>query len=251
MRSLFRRVSSRLTIRQQLGLVVSLGILVLAAIAAIFIAGEAEERIENRLIRQGQHVAAALASTTTLSAELTSDPYGYVLPLLSLPSVAGIAIYNEEGELLFQRGVQVPAPQAVASSPPDSETYWYFYETIGQGQGSAGVAYDKAMLSEHSSGILQSNLMTALAAAGVMMILLLLVSGRIVRPLQTLSAAMGRARRGEYNVRTELTGSAELEAMGRAFNSMIYELDTRREQLLRSRDMALASARMKGSLPPP
>lgn len=246
MRSLFRRITSRLTICQQIGGVFCLGILTLAALAAVFIAQGAEKRIEQRLLAQAHSLVTSLASTVSYSSSPHDDGYGYVLPIASLPSVGGVAIYSPEGNVLFQRGAQIPTPPANLSLTLEDQDYWYFFQGVGKDAGSAAIAFEKSALEENSSGILLSNLITALAAALVMIILVLFVSGRIVGPLRALSAAMDRARKGERNVRAELAGSRELQAMGQAFNTMMSELDARQEQLQRSRDIALASARTKG-----
>lgn len=243
----FRRLASKLTIRQQIGLVFSLGILVLAAIAAIFIAKAAENRIEERLIKQGHSIVNALASAISLSAP-TDNQYSSALPILSLPFVGGIAIYNTEGELLFHQGTDIPPPQRHSNlvAVQDDSDHWHFFQEIDKTEGIAAISLEKAALPLTSAGILRSNLMAAMMSAAVMMVLVLLVTGCIVGPLQALSNAMSRARQGESQVRARLTGSKELQAMGEVFNTMMQELEARQEQLCHARDTALASSRIKG-----
>src|SRR5690606_9652820 len=150
MRSLLRRVSSTLTIRQQIGVVFSLGIFILATIAAIFIAQAAEKRIEGRLIRQGNSLAAALAATARLP-PAADDTYRQALPMLTLPFLEGIAIYSAAGTPLFHSGAPIPAPQD-SQSQLDNDTHWYFFAAVDNGQGHAAVALEKAALSMNSAG---------------------------------------------------------------------------------------------------
>jgi signal transduction histidine kinase len=62
-----------------------------------------------------------------------------------------------------------------------------------------------------------------------------LLSGRIVRPLQALADAARRVSGGDYETRVEVTGSDELTVLARAFNDMAGSLasgEHRRRRLL-------------------
>lgn len=272
MTSLFKTFSSQLSVRQQLTLTFTLGIFFLAVVSSIVISSATERRLHRQLVDQGLSIVETLASQATLALLYQSEESAEeaATPILSFPNVAGVTILAPARQVLYHGGLAT-APNETSSELADpqhayieSDEGWYFSLPVYAGDnneeanlfaaanperelvGYVQVAIDKAALHAMSRDILQSNSLAASGVAVLLILLLLVVTNHITRPLKDLSEVMNRAQEGEAQVRAELSGSKDVLRMESAFNAMMSELEGREDQLKRARDTALASARIKG-----
>ena len=84
------------------------------------------------------------------------------------------------------------------------------------------------------------------AVIALALVLGVLLSGRILRPVRALGAAAGRLQHGDLGVRLPAAGKDELGALGEAFNRMAAALQESQEQLeemVRRRTEALGAAK--------
>lgn len=103
----------------------------------------------------------------------------------------------------------------------------------------------KSTLTRLRSEVLASNLGLAAAFAVLFILFLRLLTDRLTRPLNQLSAAMARAQAGISGVRAQLVGPRDIEEMAQAFNSMMAVLEERENELRTARDDALRFAKLK------
>jgi diguanylate cyclase (GGDEF)-like protein len=272
MTDLFKCLSSRLSVRQQLTLAFTVGVFFLAVVSSIVISSTTEQRLHRQLVEQGQHIVETLASQVTIALLYRSEASAEeaARPILAFPNVIGVTVLTPDEQILFQEGTTDPVTAVSAGGQSrrytEDENAWHFSLPVYAGDNTAApgeqifdlenaereligfvrVAIGKSALDAMSRDILQSNLLAASGAAVVLVLLLFYITHHITRPLRDLSETMNRAQGGETGVRAELSGSREILRMEEAFNAMMKDLEARQEQLKRARDTALASARIKG-----
>jgi two-component system, NarL family, sensor histidine kinase UhpB len=86
---------------------------------------------------------------------------------------------------------------------------------------------------------LQDDLVAVGLCCGLSLVLVTLVVGRALRPLDRLSAALASLGSGEYTVRVQQTGPPELLRLGSGFNAMAERLGEARARNLRLNDQLL------------
>ncbi|HWC32025.1 MAG TPA: histidine kinase dimerization/phospho-acceptor domain-containing protein, partial [Actinomycetota bacterium] len=107
------------------------------------------------------------------------------------------------------------------------------------------VAQPAAVVAETQRGVTRVIFLVALGAAALALLLALLVSRRITRPVVALTTAATRVQGGDLGVRAETRGEDEVADLGRAFNSMTASVTTMTEEL---RDAAEEQARLRARL---
>src|SRR5690606_35327930 len=271
MTSRFKTIWSQLSVRQQLTLTFALGIFCLAVLSSIVISSTTEQRLNRMLLEQGYNVVETLAEQSTVALLYQSEDAAAeaASPILSFPNVIGVSVLTPDNEMLFHEGEQTSMDgDSVQLANPryayrEDDKAWYFSQPVYAGAGRQDSAFDlarpdeelvgfvrvsvgKSALQSMSASILRSNLITATFVAVLLVLVLMMITNRITRPLRALAEVMNRAQEGEDQVRATLSGSKDVVRMEQAFNAMMYELEAREEQLKRARDTALASARIKG-----
>ena len=89
----------------------------------------------------------------------------------------------------------------------------------------------KAELARTATDIFIANMVTSFSFALLFLFLIRFLTVRMTRPLNQLSASMGRAKAGESEVRAVLTGPKDISDMAHAFNSMMAVLEEREAAL--------------------
>ena len=249
----------RYTFQRQLGITFSLGILFLALLSSVVSSRQSNERVRHDLIEQGQHITENLAQQSALalvyaSADNASEA---VRVTMSFPGVIGVEIRNSHGGLLLARGdVNVSAflehtdnangLQAAAVLNAESDKAWHFSApvysqpsadspfsetTTPELLGHVSVVMSKNVLERITSDIFISNLATSLSFALVFLLLIRLLTRSMMTPLNQLSDSMGRAQKGESQVRALPGGPKDIAEMAHAFNRMMTEQEERESDL--------------------
>jgi two-component system, NarL family, sensor histidine kinase UhpB len=86
---------------------------------------------------------------------------------------------------------------------------------------------------------LQDDLVAIGLSCGLSIVLVCLVVGRALRPLDRLSAALATLGSGEYTVRVDHAGPPELARLARGFNAMVERLDAAQARNLRLNEQLL------------
>jgi diguanylate cyclase (GGDEF)-like protein len=265
---------SRLGFRQQLVLTFTLGIILLTLVSSLVISSTSRTTIAKQSLQQGQKLTQSFAEQSKLallykSLELAQDAG---LVTMGFPEVVGVALYTKELRPLFNQGVAAKSvlnpQQSIINEVQTLETaqHWQFYTPVYAKEsnpaqpsspfnlfepepeliGFAYVMKSKLGLIAMAQDLLQTNLLTSCALAGVLLILLLFITNRVTRPLKALAKTMSQAEQGDNSVRAQLSGPSDIIFMEQAFNTMMNELERRQQELARARDNAMESAEMKG-----
>ncbi|MCB1886582.1 MAG: EAL domain-containing protein [Rhodocyclaceae bacterium] len=260
------------TFGTQLGIAAVVSMLVVALIASVASSLRGGEQLGGTLQRQGEGMVRSLAAQSRL-ALLSGAPENAEAAIeaaLRFPDVVSIQIFDASGQLLTSRSSGGRAVDAPASAPQpvdgnvierESETSWTFAARVGIGNGerspfaldepapqdlgSVRLVMSKSGLNALRHELFIANLVTSLLLATVVAFLISLLARRMLRPVRDLSSAMGRAMAGERGVRATLDGPRDIAAMEQAFNRMMGELEAREQDLIESRDSAVAYAELK------
>ncbi|GAB1256637.1 hypothetical protein NBRC116494_11390 [Aurantivibrio plasticivorans] len=269
----FQQLQAKMSFRQLIILVITLGIICLAIASSIIISTITERKLNNLLQEEGTTIAENFATQSTLallyqSSETAADA---VSNLLAFPSVSGGSIITASGEILFQQGDKSSnhIPNDSFETIVETENAWYFRKPVYAGNDSlnddsaalvdlnnleseqelAGfveIVISKDAMRALSTSLSKNNLIVSAIAASLLLIALYGITNLVTKPIRALSQEMNRAERGDSGIRATLAGSKDIIAMEVAFNTMMETLESREDELKRARDTALASARVKG-----
>jgi len=258
--------------QRQLTVIVSGAILGLAVFSALMNSWEANARMRDYFIGQGQRIADNLARQSTLALLFHSaeNAREVVNSTLSFPDVAALQIMDAKGKVLLSRVVagatldvanmNLP-PSAHAGLVGETSNGWLFTAPVYGGQSEASpfelqehqqqllgyvhVQIAKSTLKRLTWSLLLGNLALTLSFAVVLLVLGRLLTRHMINPLNALSTLMRRAEAGESGMRAAPAGPRDLIEMAHAFNQMMNVLEQREAELKDSRDAAVNMAQMK------
>ncbi len=269
-----RNLFTRFSFRQQLTMSFALGIVILAIVSSAVIPTITEKRLHNQLVEQGNTVINNFAKQSTLPLLFRSEESAQEAsqPILTFPNVVGVSILTPENNILYQEGEDT-LPQGYSLPREQLSTWqieradaWYFSLPVYAGEsanedddilfgdsepelefvGTVQIVLSKEALYTITSDILRSTLLLIGAVSSLLLLILLMITNRVTKPIRDLSAIMTQAQEGQSHIRANLKGSKDIQHMENAFNKMMCELEDRESELKRARDTALASARIKG-----
>jgi len=264
MKNILASFLRKLTFQRQLGITVTLGILLLALLSSIVGSWQGNKRVRDDLIEQGRRITENLARQSTLALVFDSadNAEDAVSATLAFPGVVGVKIFHADGRMLLSRGDNDPdrilanaghagGLQAAAVQDVESTDAWLFAAPVysqpfsespfGEPAppellGRVSVAMSKAAMDRLTTDIFVTNLTTSLSFALLFLLLLRHLSRNMTRPLDDLSESMARAQMGESQVRARPDGPKDIAAMAYAFNDMMSVQEEREAALRESEE---------------
>lgn len=258
---------TRTTLRDQLTLAITLGVLAVAIPNALLDIVLGWQYLKQHAIRQGTQVAQVLAQQAPLALlyDSASNADAFAQRALSFPGVIEVSIERtDKSILLLARADGVPLPALPAALTPtaragdaaflaaETEATLHFVapvviklpehpfeaepaqepELIGQ----VRIVQSKAQLQENFRQL--SVLKLAIMTAGTLCLLLLIrhVAHRVTLSLNTLSAAMTQMAQGGAWCQVSARAPRDLAAMIEVFNRLVATLQEREREL----DQAMA-----------
>jgi diguanylate cyclase (GGDEF)-like protein/PAS domain S-box-containing protein len=260
MKKILNEFLQKFTFERQLGIMVTLGVLFLALFSSLVGSWQSNERVRLNLLEQGQRITENLAHQSTLALIYASadNAAEAAKATMAFPGVVSLEIRDVNQRTLLTRGRADPAEfptvderanwvQAAAVLDSESRNAWRFAAPVytqpssdspfdvqtaaPQLLGHVSVVMSKAALSQTTTDIFVANMVTSFSFALLFLFLIRFLTNRMTRPLNQLSASMGRAKAGESEVRAVLTGPKDIADMAYAFNSMMVVLEEREAAL--------------------
>jgi diguanylate cyclase (GGDEF)-like protein/PAS domain S-box-containing protein len=259
MKKILNKFLRKSTFRSQLGITITLGVLLLALFSSLVGSWQSNERVRANLLEQGRHITESLARQSALaliyaSADNASEA---VNATMAFPGVIGVEIRDVKQRELLKRGstdftefstVFNPAnSQTAAVLDQENENAWRFVApvytqpsaespfnvqtTSPELLGYVSVVMSKAALARTTTDIFIVNMATSFSFALLFLFMIRFLTNRMTRPLNQLSDSMGRAKAGESEVRAVLSGPKDIADMAHAFNSMMAVLEEREDAL--------------------
>ncbi|MYN45840.1 EAL domain-containing protein [Pseudoduganella sp. FT93W] len=257
--------------QRQLMLIAASSILGLAVFSALMNAREANVRMRDYYIGQGQRIAENLARQSTLALLFHSPENAreVVSTTLAFPDVSAVQIMDAQQRVLVSEtpagqpalhapGIALPARPSLISE--DSRSWLFAAPVFGgqaesspldpqdvrpQVQGYVQVQIAKSTLNSLTNSLLLGNLVLTLSFAVLVLGVGRLLTRHMIRPLNALSELMRRAEAGESGMRARPSGPRDLIDMAQAFNQMMVVLEQRERELKESRDAAINLAQLK------
>lgn len=258
MRTRLTSFLQRFTFQRQIGVTVSLGILLLALFASLAESWQVNARVRDDLVEQGRRITDNLARQSTLALVYSSadNATEVTRATMAFPGVIGLEIRHANGDILLAHGDNDPAQfmqqeeqyglRADSMLSAESDRAWHFSAPVySQPEvespfgdtsrpellGYVSVVMSKSALAQTTRSIFITNLLTSLSFALLFLLLIRKLTRNISRPLDELSESMARAQHGEIGVRAEPGGPRDIARMAHAFNRMMSELEEREAAL--------------------
>ena len=255
--------------RRQLVVVLIGGVISTAVISTFFISEFTSSAVSKNLLEEGKKITETFASQSILGLLVSNveNVEDSVQAILKFPNIEGVGVYHLDKTPLVEKGENTLATdqsmwREEVGLVKETTDAWYFMAPVFYVQeasedifheeeepellGYVRVVQSKAGLALLISKIRKVNIFVSLALAAALMLVLLMLTQRVTKPLQELRRLMRRAQGGETDVRAELSGPRDIREMEAAFNTMIESLQDREIQLEKARDEAIQSARVKG-----
>lgn len=257
------RLLKGLSFQQQLGIAMGMGILCLALLSSVGSAWQGSRQLRDNVVQQSLRIASSLATQSRLA--LLSGAADNVAEAVAItqafPDVLRVEVRKTDGSVLLAKGLaasggeaaqaivnQMDSRQAYLESESDStwrivapvwttrtETPFDVVKPNDEFLGYVVVVLSKDTLSKMVANIFMVNMLSSFFFAALFFVVIRLLSARLTRPLDELSAAMSRAEQGEVQVRTAVEGPRDIQTMALAFNRMIAALQERGDELQRHR----------------
>jgi signal transduction histidine kinase len=222
------------SLRIRLLLATILVVLIAVAVTAVVI-GRATTGEFQRFVQRGGEdryfrFAALLSRSYDASGEW--DSVQPDVERLSQASGQRIVVANLDGTIVDDSERKLIGKSVVASWPPPSAPLIVNRQPVGflfvdpvAGRPPAEVAF--------LTGVRRSLLFGALVAGGAAALIMLLLAGRIVRPVEQLTDAAQRMEKGDLSVRVAVRSDDEIGRLAHAFNAMAGGLE-QQERLRRN-----------------
>ena len=260
-----RRLSGflrQMTFQRQLSIAVIIGVICMALFSSMASSWQGSRQIRDTLMRQSMSIATSLATQSTLALLYASadNAHDAVNATLAYPDVLRVEIRTSDGGVLLSKGkAGTESPTKALPTPPPREAYleaetedtWQFIAPVWtkpaaspfdveppatEFLGQVRLVHSKATLTRMMANIFFVNLASSFFFAALFLIAIRFLATRITRPLNSLSKAMARTERGEADVRAEVDGPQDIQAMAQAFNRMSSVLQERGEEVQRHRE---------------
>ncbi|OGS95820.1 MAG: hypothetical protein A3H31_08020 [Gallionellales bacterium RIFCSPLOWO2_02_FULL_57_47] len=260
MKKKFNEFLQKYTFERQLGVMVTLGILFLSLSSSLVGSWQSNERIRSDLLEQGQRITENLARQSALaliygSADNAAEAVNATMAfpgVVSLeisdvnqrtllmrgsansaefPAVAGVSRWTQAGAVLDTESPHAWRFAAPVYTQPAAESPFTVQTAAPELLGQVSVVMSKEAMTRTSTDIFVVNLATSFSFALLFLFMIRFLSNRMTRPLNQLSASMGRAKAGESEVRAVLAGPKDISDMAHAFNSMMEVMEEREAAL--------------------
>jgi len=262
--------------RQQLILVFVVGVIVLAVSTSLVISNVSDEKIKAQIINEGAKLTEFFADQSRIAIyfQSTDNADDAKKAVTSFPNVLSAEIYYPSGLSLWKDKSSLPiktlpdfssdgshtviqlaesdetwtflSPVYSENQENDEEMLLYDEEVKAELLGFVTITLSKQALKEFSKELLGRNITVSAVIAFFILIVLVIISNKVTRPLKQLSEIMERADHGEQKLRADVSGPRDISHMQKSFNSMMTILERRELELIRAKDVALESARVKG-----
>lgn len=256
MRQFVSKLIGKFTLRRELSVTITLGVVLLALAISVVASWQVNQRVRADLLVQGERVTESLAHQSVL-ALLYQSPENVEVAAkatMAFPGVVGVQVRNLDQTVLLQDAA--PQYREFLNQPPrgsfgemavaaENNAAWMFVApaytqpsndgsspfNLEAGKpelvGSVRVVLSKEILAATSREIFVSNVTTAAVFAVLFLLLIRFLTHRITVPLQRLEAKMGLAQSGQTGVRVTPSGSKDIVEMANAFNQMMAGLEAR------------------------
>jgi len=246
--------------QKQLTVLFTLGVIFFASTAVLINYWNERARNLNQFMQQATLITNSFSRKNILTFlyGVNDNTFVDVNAVLHYPDVWQISIHDKNNLIILQRGEKILKNYQVSSdSQPfsteliyEDDIAWHFtaavytvekdvkdvspfdmHEPEAEYLGFVHISFNKSGMNAREAEELRENISSTLLFSIVLLVLILWLTSRMTRPLNTLSELMKKSQQGEQGVRAVVNGSLEINNMAHAFNSMMNELESKASSL--------------------
>lgn len=250
----------KLNFHWQIILLIASGIFLLAVVGSLTAGYIINQKVSELVFDQAEQVTASFArqSILPLLSGVGANASVDIESTLAYSNVKALGIYKINGELLtgtegadywgFTKHLPAKStpfePRLIKETPElwvfiapvydtdifddrDSSIDSLFTQTPAL-LGFVSVTIDRSNLSRIQQELLTDNFFISVAIASLLLLVAILATRSLVKPLYRFISLMKKAEEGDDSVRANLAGPVEVVNMSRAFNTMMQALEQRR-----------------------
>lgn len=246
------------------------GTLLLIAIATLITSNLSTKTVHDSLGNTGLQLVESFADRSRLALIYQSDQEAKLVAssILSFPDVEAAGIYNAQKEPIYVSNNQLGKisnnlsdntslldyenehewvyNSAVFSTTDDETSPFSGQKFEPQLLGYVRLKVSKNALIQLKTDFYKYNLIVIGALASLLLWVILIITGRVTKPINNLAEHMQNAAINGSTVRADIGGTQDIIEMEEAFNNLMYILEKRESELLATRDLALDAAKVKG-----
>lgn len=154
----------------------------------------------------------------------------------------GNIVYHPQQQLIYSNLLSERIPEVVAASSGTSfiandrdGKRMYSVQDTNFGWKIVGVAYTDELIA--NSGTIRSTILAySLVGLAVSLLLSLLLSHRLTRPIKKLQADMKMVEKGNFGIQTEIGQMNEIGQLGRTFNMMVSRIKDLMQEIIQTQE---------------
>ena len=251
----------RLNIHWQIILLLSVGIFTLAIIGSLAAGFFVNKKVSDIVYDQAEQITSSFAhlSILPLLSGIGDSAIDDIESVLAYKNVHALGIFKRNGELLigselleehyFPLDLNENASPFKAKLVSETPLFWVFLAPVYDSDlaetntenidylftpkpsllGYVNVTVDRSSLFKTQQELLVNNLYIFVGIALVLIVIAVLITHKLVKPLYQFVSLMEKAEEGDDSVMAEIMGPIEIEHMARGFNTMMQSLKQRRE----------------------
>jgi len=153
--------------------------------------------------------------------------------------------FKDEKALEIIKGLDRGRQKQVTLSYPTQESQLSWFQKFKDGQGITLVLQEPvSALTEGSKRIQFQSLIVGLIILVISINLIILIAGRLTKPLKDLTVMMQKVGKGEFAGRIKVKSKDEIGKLATFFNKMLQELEDREKEIDRAKSKLIQSEKM-------
>jgi len=153
--------------------------------------------------------------------------------------------FKDEKALEVMKGLDRGRQKQVTISYGNRESQLSWFQKFKEGEGITLVLQEPvSALSEGAERIQFQSLIVGLIILVISINLIILIAGRLTKPLKDLTTMMQKVGKGEFTGRIKVKSKDEIGKLATFFNKMLQELDDREKEIDRAKSKLIQSEKM-------
>lgn len=153
--------------------------------------------------------------------------------------------FKDEKAIEIIKGLDRGRQTQISISYPHRESQLSWFQKFKDGEGITLVLQEPvSALTAGSEKIQFQSLIVGLIVLVIAVNLIVLIAGRLTKPIQDLTTLMQKVGKGEFSARIKVKSKDEIGKLATFFNKMLQELDDREKEIERAKSKLIQSEKM-------
>jgi signal transduction histidine kinase len=153
--------------------------------------------------------------------------------------------YKDEAVLATVKNLERGRQELKTLAYPGGESQLTWMQKFNEGESLTLILQEPvSALAEAANRIQLQSLIVGLIILVIALNLILLISGKVTKPLVQLAQSMGKVGRGEFSARIKVKSKDEIGKLAGMYNKMLQELEDRDREIDRAKQKLIQSEKM-------